>query len=417
MFFRPRREAATGLALAILTSSLALAQSNGHQNGHMPLSVQVDVVYLSADILEGRGTGTPGETIAAQYIANRFKELGLTPAGTDGWFQGFSFGVSSNPHAAPTADSEQMHGKNVLGYLDNGAQNTVVIGAHYDHLGFGGMGSRSPGVEAIHNGADDNASGVAGILEIARQLLASGARNNNYLFVAFSGEELGLYGSKHLVSSALLERYPVNYMINLDMVGRLGAEKAIAINGTGTSDAWGRALDAVDSDLVINRHESGLGPSDHASFYLNDIPVIHLFTGQHEDYHKPEDDSELINYEGIHEVSSFAVAVIESLNNDGKLAFQKTVDESQTRSAFKVSLGIMPDYVSSGGGVRVDAVMDGRPGAAAGLQKGDIIIRLGDVEVVDINAYMEALAGFEEGDEAVIVVKRGEDTVESTVTF
>jgi hypothetical protein len=420
MSFRLFCAALLSLAVLAPANNTSLAQSGDHTNGqtgsHMPLSVQVDVVYLSADILGGRATGSSGEFVAAHYIASRFKELGLTPAGEDGWFQSFSFGVSSNPHAT-NSDVEMVEGNNVLGYLDNGAPSTVVIGAHYDHLGMGGAGSRSPGENAIHNGADDNASGVAGILEIARQLLASSARSNNYLFVAFSGEELGLYGSKHLVASELINDYAVNYMINLDMVGRLGDDMAIAINGTGTSEAWDGALEDVGSALVINKHESGLGPSDHASFYLNDTPVVHFFTGQHEDYHKPEDDSHLINYDGIFTVSSFAVDLIETLNDDGRLTFQKTVDESQTRSAFKVSLGIMPDYVSSGGGVRIDGVMDNRPGAAAGLQKGDVIVKLGDVEIVDIGAYMEALSNFDVGDRVAVIVKRGDEMVESTVQF
>ena len=410
-----------GLALLTVSGNLLLAQTSNYANDkiepHVPLFVQVDVVYLSADILNGRATGSSEEVLAARYIADRFKILGLMPAGDDGWYQAFSFAVNSNPHGGGTADAEMVHGRNVIGFLDNGAKSTVVIGAHFDHLGMGGAGSRAPGVTAVHNGADDNASGVAGVLEIARQLLASSARSNNYLFVAFSGEELGLLGSKHLVSSDLIKKYQINYMINLDMIGRLGETNAIAISGTGTSDAWDAALDEVKSDLVINKHESGLGPSDHSSFYLNNTPVVHFFTGQHEDYHKPGDDSHLINYEGIYAIASYAVELIESLNDNGKLTFQKTVDQSQTRTAFNVTLGIMPDYVSSGGGVRIDAVMDDRPGALAGLQKGDIIIKLGDVDVVDINAYMEALSKLNPGDNVPIEIKRGEETVALKIQF
>lgn len=381
----------------------------------VPQSIQVDVVYLASDLLEGRKTGTHGEELASNYIADRFKALGLSEAGSDGWFQPFPFSMSENPHA--TGSGESRMGRNVVGFLDNGAGTTVIIGAHFDHLGYGGAGSREPDTNAIHNGADDNASGVAGLLEIARQLLASGARNNNYLFVAFSGEELGLIGSKFFVSSTLRSDRKINYMINLDMVGRLGESRAIAINGTGTSPSWDAALDAVETDLVLNKHESGLGPSDHASFYLDDTPVIHLFTGQHEDYHKSGDDSQLINYEGIFRVASFSVDLIEELNSNGALSFEKTVDVSQTRTAFKVSLGVMPDYVSSGGGVRLDAVMDGRPGASAGLEKGDIVIKLGDFDVTDINTYMEALSKLSDGDVVTIVIRRGDETIEKTVHF
>jgi C-terminal processing protease CtpA/Prc len=209
-------------------------------------------------------------------------------------------------------------------------------------------------------------------------------------------------------------------MINFDMVGRLGEARALAVNGTGTSPAWEAALDhaAASTHLDVKKHASGLGPSDHAAFYLEDMPVLHLFTGQHADYHKSTDDSELINYEGLYDVASFAVRVVEALDEEGALAFTKTQDEDQSRrSAFKVSLGVMPDYVSDGEGVRIDAVLDGRPAAAAGLQKGDVVIRLGAVAVTDINAYMEALAQFEEGDATTIVVKRGDEVIEKKVQF
>ncbi len=390
--------------------SVALAQSADP----VPQSIQVDVVYLSSDLLEGRESGTRGAALASDYIADRFKDLGLSPAGIDGWFQPFPFKKSVNPHSS---DGEHRMGRNVVGFLGNGARTTVVIGAHYDHLGYGGFGSREPDSNEIHNGADDNASGVAGLLEIARQLTASGARNNNYLFVAFSAEELGLIGSKFFVNSDLRTDREINYMINLDMVGRLNESRALAVSGTGTSPSWDAALDAIETDLAINKHTSGLGPSDHASFYLNDLPVLHLFTGQHEDYHKSGDDSQLINYEGIFSVASFSVDLIQELNGEGSLAFENTVDESQTRTSFKVSLGVMPDYVSSGDGVRLDAVMDGRPGAAAGLVKGDIVIKLGDVDVSDINAYMVALSKLNEGDVVTVVIKRGDETLEKIVRF
>ena len=405
-------------SLFLLAALLAVpAAACAQEAPEVPLDLQVDVVYLASDLLEGRATGTPGEALAARYIAARFEELGLTPGGTDGWYQPFDFRYSANPHA-PASEGEMRTGRNVVGVLDHGAPHTVVVGAHYDHLGHGGFGSRAPGVSAIHNGADDNASGVAALLEIARQLTASEARANNYVFVAFSGEELGLYGSKHFVEHALPALGAVNYMINLDMVGRLSADRALAINGTGTSPAFAAALDAAGDGFRINRHESGLGPSDHASFYLAGMPALHLFTGQHADYHKPEDDSPRINFEGIAAVASLAVDLIEALDDDGRLAFTKTKDEDQgRRTAFKVSLGIMPDYVSAGEGVRIDAVLDGRPAAAAGLQQGDVIVRLGAVEVSDINAYMEALAQFEEGAVTTIVVRRGDERIEREIRF
>jgi Zn-dependent M28 family amino/carboxypeptidase len=389
------------------------------QTPEAPLQgLQIDVVYLSSDLLKGRETGTEGEAMAAQYIASRFDELGLTPMGSDAWFQPFEFTFNDNPHAAPGSGVARI-GRNVVGLLDNDADQTVVIGAHFDHLGQGMFGSRQPGEPAIHNGADDNASGIAGMLEIARRLTKSPERNNNYLFIGFSGEELGLYGSKAFVRNSPLTLDKLNYMINLDMVGRLNEDQVLAVNGTGTSPSWNDVLEHVKPDgFDIKMHESGVGASDHTSFYLEEIPVLHFFTGQHADYHKASDDSDLINYQGIYDVASYVVDIIEALDAEGPLTFTKTNDESQrTTSSFKVSLGIMPDYVSDGEGVRIDAVMDNRPAAAAGLEKGDIVIKLGDVDVVDINAYMEALAKFEEGQKTTVVVRRGDQTLTKEIQF
>ncbi|MDP5169580.1 MAG: M20/M25/M40 family metallo-hydrolase [Bacteroidia bacterium] len=382
-------------------------------------SIRVDVVYLASDYLQGRETGTQGEVLAADYIASRFEAIGLTPKGSNGWFQSFDFTFNTNPHADPK-DGEPRTGNNVLGYIDNGAATTVVIGAHYDHLGHGAFGSRAPGDSSIHNGADDNASGVAALIEIATQLKASEANKNNYLFLAFSGEELGLYGSKHFVNAPTLGLDQINYMINLDMVGRLNEEKVLAVNGAGTSPSWKTTFETMNvQGLTLKLSDSGVGPSDHTSFYLKEIPVLHLFTGQHQDYHKPADDSELINFEGIQTISDFVVELVQKLNKAGKLEYEKTKDEQQGREAarYKVSLGVMPDYVSNGEGMRIDAVLDGRPAQAAGLLDGDVIIKIGDKDVADVYGYMEALGNYSKGDETTVIVKRGEETVTVTVTF
>ena len=406
--------------LLLLLMGVTLARlGHAQQEPDALEDLRIDVAYLSADLLEGRETGTPGEALAAQYIARRFEALGLLPAAEGSWFQPFDFRYSANPHAA-AGEGEPRTGRNVVGLLNHGAARTVVIGAHYDHLGYGGFGSRQPGDSLIHNGADDNASGVAALFEIARQLRTSEARHNNYLFVAFSGEELGLFGSKFFVEMPARPLDELNYMINLDMVGRLNAARTLAANGTGTSPAWAAAIEkaAAENSLNVTRHESGLGPSDHASFYLKDLPVLHLFTGQHAEYHKPDDDSHLINYSGLMDVASFAVDVIEALDDDGALAFTKTKDESQNRQmAFKVGLGIMPDYVYDGEGLRIDAVLDDRAAARAGLQDGDILIRLGDTEIIDVYTYMEALGQFEKGSVTTAAVRRGDEVIEAEIRF
>lgn len=382
--------------------------------------LRVDVIYLASDYLEGRETGKRGEALAAQYIASRFQEAGLKPKGDDnGWFQSFDFKMTANPHSTDTT-GETRTGKNVVGYLDNGAPTTVIIGAHYDHLGNGAFGSRHVDGPAIHNGADDNASGVAALLRIASYLSQSKVKNNNYLFIAFSGEELGLYGSKHFVNNPTIDLAKANYMLNMDMVGKLNEEKVLIINGAGTSPVWKEQLEKIKvNGLKIQTSDSGVGPSDHTSFYLKDMPVLHFFTGSHEDYHKPGDDSQLLNYDGIYDISNFIIQLIEQLNTSGKLEFSKTKDEQGGRqaAAFKVTLGVMPDYAYTGKGMRVDAVLDDRPAAKADIKGGDILIQIGELEVKDIYDYMKGLSNFKSGEKTKVIVKRGEQTLEKEVVF
>ncbi len=382
--------------------------------------LRVDVIYLASDYLEGRLTGTKGELLAAQYIASRFEELGLTPMGNDKgeWYQVFPFRELSNPHAADAKPARQGEGRNVIGYIDNKAPTTVVIGAHYDHLGMGGGGSLHAGEPAIHNGADDNASGIAAMIRLAEQLTQSKANKNNYLFIAFSAEELGLFGSKHFVDHPTVDLSSINYMLNMDMVGRLNEERVLVISGAGTSPLWKSTFDKVAGDLTIKTTDSGIGASDHTSFYLKEIPAVHFFTGQHGDYHKPADDSYLVNYEGIYDVSELLLRVIQTLDAEGKIAFTKTDDSKERQAAsFKVTLGVMPDYTYNGKGMRIDGILDGRPAAKAGLKAGDIVVKIGDVKVDDIYGYMEGLSKFNKGEKASVVVKRGEKLVTEKVTF
>lgn len=381
--------------------------------------LKVDVVYLASDYLEGRETGKMGEQLAAEYIAYRFEELGLAPKGDDGsYFHEFGFKHSNNPHMTDSGDKKV--GKNVVAYLDNGAASTVVIGAHYDHIGMGSFGSRHVGEPAIHNGADDNASGVAALLKIAAHLKKGHAKNNNYLFIGFSGEEMGLFGSKKYVENPTIDLSKVNYMVNMDMIGRLNEEKVLAIHGVGTSPVFANMIEEVQvGGIQARTSDSGVGPSDHTSFYLKNIPVLHFFTGQHSDYHKPVDDAELINYKGLNLVGNYIIALIEKLDAKGKVAFTKTKDESQSRqaSSFKVTLGVMPDYVNEGDGMRIDSVIEGRPGAEAGMKSGDIIIKMGDTEVKDIYDYMEGLGKYKKGETTTVIVLRGKEKKSLKVTF
>ena len=378
-----------------------------------------DINYLADNKLEGRQTGSKGEQIAADYIADRFKVLKIDAKGTDSYFQDFSFNKSSNPHEQVTfedTDNEnQIFSKNVIGFIDNGAKNTVVIGAHYDHLGYGGQGSLYVGKE-IHNGADDNASGTALMLDLANQLKFDNF-NNNYLFIGFSGEEMGLLGSNYFVKNPTIDLSSINYMINLDMVGRLKEDKSLAIYGVGTSPIFKQTINSNNDSFNIIENESGVGPSDHTSFYINDIPVLHFFTGQHADYHKPSDDPDKINYEGVKEISDYIFLLISDLNDNGRIAFRKTKNEREEVPRFKVSLGVMPDYMFNKGGMRIDAVTEDRPGYKAGLIKGDVVIKLGEDDVEDMMSYMKALSKFESGDTTFVVVKREQDTIKKEVTF
>ena len=384
------------------------------------VSIKDDVTFLSDDALEGRQTGTEGEKAAADYIAKRFENLGLETKGTNGYFQNFTFKPKTNPHqtvnyTVKDGDST-ITGTNVLGFLNNNADNTIVIGAHFDHLGYGAEGSLHRGEKAIHNGADDNASGVAVMLNLADKLKNKNT-NNNYLFMAFSGEEMGLLGSNYFVKNATIDTQKINYMINMDMVGRLKADSTLAVYGVGTSPILKQTLNAHNSTFKLIQKESGIGPSDHTSFYNADIPVLHFFTGQHEDYHKPTDDFDKLNYEGMTTISNYIFEVISDLDNNGKLPFRKTKNESEETPRFKVGLGVIPDYMFDGKGMRIDGISEDKPAQKAGLQKGDIVIKLGDSTVTDMMSYMKVLSTFEAGDKTEVTVDRNGKEVKATIQF
>jgi len=317
-------------------------------------------------------------------------------------------------------------GSNVIGWVDNKAATTVIIGAHFDHLGYGEDGnSRYEKKEAaIHNGADDNASGTAALIELARVLKQSAAKTNNYLFIAFSGEELGLYGSKYFTDHPTLELGSVNYMINMDMVGRLNdSTRAITIGGYGTSPTWAslvnnQLLSRNEKSLSIKIDSSGSGPSDHTSFYRKDIPVLFYFTGLHTDYHKPSDDADRINYKGMVQILKHVYTVVEGANEKGRLAFLKTREAQTTTTArFSVSMGIMPDYTYSGNGVRADGVSEGRAAQKAGLKAGDIVLQIGDYRISSMESYMQTLGRFKKGDKTTVLYQRGTEQFTVGIQF
>ena len=379
--------------------------------------VQQHIKVLSNDSLEGRGTGTAGEKLALTYVQNQFKLLGLEPKGDHRLFtQKFLF--KSGIHGSGTEGTAY----NVIGYIDNKAPNTIIVGGHYDHLGLGYQGSS---LEAnpqgkIHNGADDNASGTAGVIELAHYFQTNNVKErNNFLFICFSGEELGLYGSKYFSEHPTFDLTKADFMINLDMIGRLNTTSGLTVSGSGTSTAWETILKKLSTDEVpIKTDSSGMGPSDHTSFYLKNIPVLHFFTGSHSDYHKPSDDLEKVNFEGEAKILNIIIKLIEAVDRQPKLTFLATKNRSMGGSReFKVTMGVMPSYSSDEKGLKVDGVSEGKPAQKAGVLTGDLIIQIGDLMIKDMQTYMDALGKFEKGQTVPIKVMRNSEMKMLSVTF
>ena len=404
------------LLLIIVTVSFATAQEIN------VAQIKKDVYFLASDKLAGRGTSDAGGAMAARYICSRFKQIGLLPKGdNNGYLKAYEYKAPANPHMGIDSAAKTSHSNNVVGYIDNGAPNTIIIGAHYDHLGKGYDGNSLDANPQgkIHNGADDNASGVAGVIALANYYQKNNVKEKyNLLFICFSGEELGLYGSKKFCDNPSIDLSTVDFMLNMDMIGRLDSLNRLLVYGVGTAADLYSVIKNTKTDFKIKTDSSGIGPSDHTSFYLKDIPVLHFFTGSHSDYHKPSDKADKVNYEGEKKVLEYIVAVVNELDSHPKLKFTATRNaDNESSPKFKVTLGIMPDYVFEGPGVRADGVTNGKPASKAGMLKGDIIIKLGDYDVKDLKTYMEALAKFKKGDNTTVEVQRGKEKIKMPVTF
>jgi Zn-dependent M28 family amino/carboxypeptidase len=401
-----------------LTLSLLISFSVSSQQTNQE-SFKKDVEYLASEKLEGRFPGTNGEQLAANYIAEKFEKFGLTKL-TDSYFQSFNFTLPSSPHEEVKFNQDtdtKINAKNIIAFIDNKKKNTVIIGAHYDHIGYGGQYSLDRGINEIHNGADDNASGTAMLLSLAKQLNNKNDLENNYLFIAFSAEELGLIGSRYFVNSDVFKKESINFMINLDMVGRLNAEKELSIFGVGTSSIFKQVVNSLNNNFKLKIIEDGTGPSDHTSFYNKDIPVLFFHTGSHENYHRPSDDVNLINYKGMSEISNYIIDIIDELETYNKLEFKETISNQPTVARFNVSLRVMPDYVFEGDGMKASQIIKGGPADDAGLIDGDVIIMLGENEVKDVYDYMNSLSKFEKGDSTKVIVLRSGKKLEFEVKF
>ncbi|MEI6747867.1 MAG: M20/M25/M40 family metallo-hydrolase [Bacteroidota bacterium] len=331
-----------------------------------------------------------------------------------------SFDLSAIIEARADIILQKVTTQNVVGLLrGNDARlnnEFVIVGGHYDHLGFGGpgSGSRMPDTVAVHHGADDNASGTAGVIELAQKIASHRADlKRNVVFVAFTAEEMGLLGSKEFIREPLFDMKKVSAMINLDMIGRMNPdEKSVTIGGTGTSSQSDSLLTALTPNRAfdIKRSTEGYGPSDHASFYSENIPVFFFFTGVHEDYHTPLDVADKINYEGEKDVLDFVYDLTMAIDKmPVQLTFKEAGAKTEARYSrnFKVTLGIIPDMASSeNNGLGVDGVRKGGPAELAGIKKGDRIIAIDGQTVTNIYDYMTRLGKLKLGQVASVEVMR-----------
>ena len=374
--------------------------------------VRSDINFLASDALEGRGTGTAGNDSAAAFAARRYSSLGISP-GVDNYLQKFEARSAVLAHSG----GGPLRTQNVVAILPGTDPNlrgqAIVIGAHIDHLGRSTVGALDPEAgDVIHNGADDNASGTAAVLELAR-LFAAHPTRRTLVFANFSGEELGLLGSQYFVEHSPLPLDSVVAMLNFDMVGRLRGDSLI-VYGTGTAREMTSLLDSANAGIgmSISRIPDGFGPSDHSSFYAKGVPVLHFFSNVHADYHRATDDAEKINAAGEARVIALAENVARHIDaRNSRLTFVRMAappSVSGARSASQVYLGSIPDMSAPDiKGLRVTGVRSGSPADSAGLKGGDIVVNLGGKEVVDLQSYSDALYSFKPGDEVEIIVVRG----------
>ncbi len=372
--------------------------------------IRKHIQYLASDELAGRLPETDGETKAADYICQSLKSSGCKLLYNNG-FQKFTVNLKS------MNGDKTLHAVNVAAMV-KGSKNPdeyIVVGAHFDHLGMGGFGSgsRQPDTVAVHNGADDNASGVSALLECAR-IMAKQKPERSILFVAFSAEEKGLLGSKYFVEHLPFKKGEIKAMLNFDMVGRL--DSVLSIEGTKTATQFDSLLTLVDKKEFgrIQRSPGGFGPSDQTSFYAEKIPVLFFHTSIHPQYHTPFDDFELINNQGVVQIVDFAVRFLQQISKSGQaITYQSTGNAiDMSRGSLKVSLGIMPDHASGGDGLRIAAISPGKAAERAGLQKGDIITAIQGEKVDGIESYMNQMNKCEKGQIILIdILRNGEKKI------
>lgn len=409
------------------------------------------VSYLASDKLEGRRTGEKGANSAAGYVMNSFANAklkgGVVSNGKRLYLQAFPY-KPRNAKGEIITDAKEVDALNVIGILEGNdpvlKNEAIVIGAHYDHLGRGGMGSLAANSTEIHHGADDNASGTSALIELARQF--SQAKNNKrtIIFIAFGGEEEGLLGSRYYVNNPVFPIEKTVAMFNMDMIGRLNADK-LTVGGIGTASEWkklvedknvamlpqakltatqlpttvniegttGTATKAVlvnTSIFTLQLNEDGFGPSDHSSFYGKQIPVLFFFTGTHLDYHKPSDTAEKINYDGLKRITNYVSEIVKAIDADPNkptYTVAKSAAPTEGRRTFSVSLGTIPGYGDGNDGMLVDGVRENTPASKIGMKAGDKIVKLAGKDVRNVQDYTAILSDLKADTEYEIVFVRG----------
>ena len=318
--------------------------------------------------------------------------------------------------------------RNVIGYLAGAgprAKEYLVVGAHYDHLGFGGMNSLKPTTRAIHNGADDNASGTTALIELAARFASGPPPQRSMLFVAFTAEEEGVLGSDHFVDHPPVPLSDIVGMLNFDMVGRL-KDETVQIGGVGTAEAFDDIIKKADESSPLKVKEigkGGLGPSDHMAFGMKKIPCMHLFSGLHPDYHRPSDDVDKINFQGLNQIVDFAYDVAQGMLAMPRQTYVSKFDSQSgypgTPARSRVTLGVVPDYTDNddSGGVRISGTSPDSPAAKAGLKEGDCIIKFNDKDIDNLYDLSEVLAKAKPGQVVKLKVKRGDETLEVEATL
>jgi hypothetical protein len=382
--------------------------------------------YLSSDGLKGRSSGTEGDKLAKDYIVNHFTNAGLPSKR--------SVEVQEHYVRISRASKEKVLTYNIIATLpgndDTLKDEYVIIGGHYDSTK-NPVFSRNTILDRINNGADDNGSGTAMTLELFERYASLNNHKRTLVFILFGGEELGLLGSKHYADNPTVDLDKVQLMINLDMVGRLDSEKNVYLGGSPSGKDLEKTiepfiqasdLNVVSYNYTVDGVRRLFERSDHYSFYKKDIPVLFFFTGLHPDYHSPRDEADKVNYEGLKIISDLVdKIVLEFANTSEKLLFNAIPDvdemDSTPPAKMKVTLGVMPDYAYDGEGLKIDSVIDKRPGSKAGMLDGDIVIDIGGTIIKDIYTYMEVLSKLDSGSKVEVKVLRNDSEIVLQVKF